>query len=78
MDQMKRGENKEALSFVVIGEAGINIKMAEVHVGKSKRTLGGADDALGKSTAFRRSALSSHFLTLTMDTLLSPLGTPFF
>lgn len=78
MDQMERGEDKEALSFVVIGEAGINIKMAEVHVGKSKRTLGGVDDALGERTAFRRSALSSHFLTLTMDTLLSPLGTPFF
>lgn len=44
MDQMERGEDKEALSFVVIRDAGINTKMAEIHVEKSKRTLGRVDD----------------------------------
>ena len=51
MDQIERGEDKEALSFVVIRDAGINIKMAEIHVEKSKMTLGRVDDALGESIA---------------------------
>ena len=71
---MESVEDKEALSFVVIRDAGINIKMAKIQVEKSKMTLGSVDGALRESTAFRRSALSSHFLTLNFI----PLGTPFF
>lgn len=64
---MEHVEHKGALS-VVIKDAGRNTKTAKTGLQRSKRTLGRADRALWESTGIRRSAFSSHFLILIMDT----------
>lgn len=42
-------EDKGALSFVVIRDAGVNIKMAKIHLLKSKRTLSSVDVPNGRT-----------------------------